>query len=94
MRELLEMIRWWEPLLIAAAVLAVVYEKRLIVIENRMIARIRRNIRIYERLFRKHARSDEMGMVATPGACGRHPLRSRRGQSTHVCVPYEKEESD
>lgn len=52
MRELLEMIRWWEPLLIAAAVLAVVYEKRLIEFEDRLV-------RAIARLWRKHARSEE-----------------------------------
>lgn len=38
--ELIAQARWWEPVLITAAVLAMIYEKNLIIFEKRAIVRL------------------------------------------------------
>ena len=61
MAMLASLIRWWEPLLLAAAVLAVVFEKRLIVFERKVASTI-------VRVFGKDARSMRANMN---DECGR-----------------------
>ena len=53
MTTILSLIPWWEPVLITLAILAVVFEKRLIVFENQLGHAI-------ARLWRKHARKKAM----------------------------------